>query len=67
MPACAPSGATLSGQARSAWFKFVAPASGRVVADTRYSSYNTILSVWTGAQKLHGRGLQQCRDFGRDA
>ena len=49
MPACAPGGATLGGQARSAWFKFVAPATGRVVADTRYSSYNTILSVWTGA------------------
>ena len=47
-PACAPGTATLSGKARSAWFKFVAPASGRVVADTRYSSYSTILSVWTG-------------------
>ncbi|HKW65252.1 MAG TPA: hypothetical protein VJN89_22055, partial [Candidatus Acidoferrum sp.] len=40
---CAP-----SSKARSVWFKFVAPASGRVVADTRFSSYTTILSAWTG-------------------
>jgi hypothetical protein len=48
-PACAPGTATLSGKARSAWFKFVAPATGNVVASTRYSGYATILSVWTGA------------------
>jgi hypothetical protein len=34
--------------ARSVWFKFVAPANGKVIADTRYSSYTTILSAWTG-------------------
>ncbi len=34
---------------KSAWFKFIAPATGKVMADTRFSGYNTILSVWTGA------------------
>jgi uncharacterized repeat protein (TIGR01451 family) len=47
-PACAPGTATLSGKAKSVWFKFVATANGIVVANTRYSSYPTILSVWTG-------------------
>src|SRR6202030_3258287 len=47
-PACVPAGATLSGHARSAWFKYVATATGIVVANTRYSSYATILSAWTG-------------------
>jgi len=34
--------------ARSVWFKFVAPATGRVVADTKFARYLTILSAWTG-------------------
>ena len=47
-PACAPGAATQGGKARSAWFKFVAPATGIVVANTRYSTYPTIVSAWTG-------------------
>ncbi|HXY23731.1 MAG TPA: IPT/TIG domain-containing protein [Candidatus Acidoferrum sp.] len=34
--------------ARSVWFSFKAPATGKVAADTRYSTYTTILSAWTG-------------------
>jgi hypothetical protein len=29
------------------WVEFTAPATGKVVADTRFSSYTTILSAWT--------------------
>jgi|HubBroStandDraft_6_1064221.scaffolds.fasta_scaffold00458_1 hypothetical protein len=47
-PACTPGGATQGGKARSVWFKFIAPATGRVIADTRFSSYTTIVSAWTG-------------------
>jgi hypothetical protein len=47
-PTCTPGGATQGGKARSVWFKFIAPATGRVIADTRFSSYTTILSAWTG-------------------
>ncbi len=47
-PSCAPATAALSGKARSVWFQFKAPATGKVAADTRFSSYTTILSVWTG-------------------
>jgi len=35
-------------KARSVWYAFTAPANGRVIADTRFSSYTTIGSVWTG-------------------
>jgi hypothetical protein len=35
-------------KARSVWFQFTAPANGRVIADTRFSSYTTIVSAWTG-------------------
>jgi hypothetical protein len=35
------------GRGKSVWFQFKAPATGRVVADTRFSSYTTILSAWT--------------------
>ena len=34
-------------RAKSVWFEFTAPATGKVVADTRFSSYTTILSAWT--------------------
>jgi len=34
-------------KAKSVWFQFKAPASGKVVADTRFSSYTTNLSAWT--------------------
>jgi len=34
--------------ARSVWFTFIAPATGQIIADTRYSSYLTNLSAWTG-------------------
>ncbi|HKV05580.1 MAG TPA: hypothetical protein VJO53_10795, partial [Candidatus Acidoferrales bacterium] len=34
-------------KARSVWFKYVATANGKVSADTRFSTYNAILSVWT--------------------
>ncbi len=33
--------------AKSVWFQFTAPATGKVVADTRFSSYTTNLSAWT--------------------
>ena len=46
-PACTPGTATQAGKARSVWFLFKAPANGRVIADTRFSSYTTILSAWT--------------------
>ncbi|HKV63046.1 MAG TPA: IPT/TIG domain-containing protein [Candidatus Acidoferrum sp.] len=35
--------------ARSVWFSFKPTVSGRVIADTRFSSYTTILSAWTGS------------------
>jgi hypothetical protein len=35
-------------KARSVWFTFTPLVSGKVVADTRFSSYTTILSAWTG-------------------
>ena len=44
---CAPGTATLSGTARSVWFQFKPTLSGKVIADTRFSSYSTIVSVWT--------------------
>src|SRR5215472_13402524 len=46
IPACAPAGATLQGRARSVWEVYTAPENGTVVADTRFSSYPTILSAW---------------------
>jgi hypothetical protein len=48
IPSCTPGTATLGGIARSVWFAFKAPATGRVSTDTRSSSYTTILSAWTG-------------------
>ena len=47
-PACAPGTATQAGKARSVWFTATPPTNGRVVFDTRFSSYPTILSGWTG-------------------
>jgi hypothetical protein len=47
-PACAPGAATQGGKARSVWFTATPPVSGKVVFDTRFSSYPTILSGWTG-------------------
>jgi IPT/TIG domain-containing protein len=44
---CAPGSATLSGTAKSVWFQYKPTLSGRVIADTRFSSYPTIVSVWT--------------------
>jgi hypothetical protein len=35
-------------KARSVWFTFTAPANGRVIANSRFSSYTTIGSAWTG-------------------
>jgi hypothetical protein len=35
-------------KAKSVWYTFAAPANGRVIADTRFSSYTTIGSAWTG-------------------
>jgi hypothetical protein len=35
-------------KAKSVWYTFTAPANGRVIADTRFSSYTTIASAWTG-------------------
>jgi hypothetical protein len=46
-PACIPAGATLQGTAKSVWQVYTAPENGTVVADTRFSSYPTILSAWT--------------------
>ncbi len=43
VPSCLP-----ASEARSVWFKFIAPATGTVIADSRYSSYTTNLSAWTG-------------------
>jgi hypothetical protein len=34
-------------KARSIWFQFKAPANGKVIADSRFSTYTTILSAWT--------------------
>jgi hypothetical protein len=34
-------------KARSVWFQFKAPANGKVIADSRFSTYTTILSAWT--------------------
>jgi hypothetical protein len=47
-PPCAPGTATQGGKARSVWFTATPPTNGRVVFDTRFSSYPTILSGWTG-------------------
>jgi len=47
-PPCAPGTATQGGKARSVWFTATPPTNGRVVFDTRFSSYPTILSAWTG-------------------
>jgi len=35
-------------KARSVWFTATPPVSGRVIFDTRFSSYTTIVSGWTG-------------------
>jgi hypothetical protein len=48
-PSCAPGTATLGGKARSVWFELVAPANGTAVVNTRFSSYTTILSAFTGS------------------
>lgn len=32
----------------SVWYRLTAPANGRITADTFGSSYNTVLSAWTG-------------------
>lgn len=36
-------------QAKSVWYRFTAPSLGVLTSDTFGSSYNTILSVWTGS------------------
>jgi hypothetical protein len=36
-------------RARSVWYRFTAPSTSRITADTFTSSYDTILSVYTGA------------------
>ena len=36
-------------RARSVWYRFTAPSSGRITANTFGSNYNTILSAFTGA------------------
>ena len=47
-PPCAPGTATQGGKARSVWFTATPPVSGKVVFDTRFSNYPTILSGWQG-------------------
>ncbi len=44
-----PSCAAPFGVSNTVWYKFTAPTSGTVSADTSGSSYDTVLSTWTGS------------------
>jgi hypothetical protein len=47
-PACATKGGTVNlGKEKSVWFTFTPTSSGKVIAHTRFSGYDTVLSVWT--------------------
>ncbi len=44
------------------WYRFTAPSAGTLTADTLGSSYDTILSVWTGSCGAISPTLDGCDD-----